>query len=74
MGLITCVTGWVGVPAAWAQRVVPRLLDTCPRGYVSTAQQECTTLGLMTYTLRPAGDQPCPAGWINADGGYCRKN
>ena len=54
--------------------MVPKLDHTCPRGYVATAQNECSTLGLMTYTLRPSRGEPCPTGWINADGGYCRKN
>jgi len=73
-GLIGCLTGLAGSSAAWAQRVVPKLDHTCPRGYVATARQECSTLGLMTYTLRPSRGEPCPPGWINADGGYCRKN
>lgn len=74
VGLIGALAGWVGAPAAWAQRVVPKLEDTCPRGYVAVAQRECSTLGLMTYTLRPSRGAPCPTGWVNADGGYCRKH
>ena len=72
--LISCLAGLDGSQTAWAQRVVPKLDHTCPRGYVATAQNECSTLGLMTYTLRPSRGEPCPTGWINADGGYCRKN
>jgi len=58
---------------ALAQRVVPKLGNICPMGYVDTLNGKCSTLGLMTYTLQPTNGQPCPAGWMNVGGRYCRK-
>ena len=63
-----------GLPGpALAQRVVPKLGNICPMGYVDTLNGKCSTLGLMTYTLQPTNGQPCPAGWMNVGGRYCRK-
>ena len=58
---------------AWAQRVVPKRQEVCPMGYVDTAKDTCSTLGLMTYTVQPSRGDRCPSGWINVGGGYCRK-
>ena len=60
------------VPAL-AQRVVPKLGNICPMGYVDTLNGKCSTLGLMTYTVQPTNGQACPAGWMNVGGRYCRK-
>jgi hypothetical protein len=27
----------------------------------------------MNYTVRPTHGQPCPEGWMNVGGRYCRK-
>ena len=59
--------------AALAQRVVPKIGDICPLGYVDTFNGKCSTLGLMNYTVQPTNGQPCPEGWMNVGGGYCRK-
>jgi hypothetical protein len=58
---------------AQAQRVVPKLGDICPLGYVDTLNGKCSTLGLMHYTVQPTNGQACPEGWMNVGGGYCRK-
>ena len=58
---------------AQAQRVVPKIGTICPLGYVDMLNGKCSTLGLMRYTVQPTNGQPCPAGWMNVGGGYCRK-
>jgi len=70
MGLGVIALG--SVPAL-AQRVVPKLGSICPMGYVDTLNGKCSTLGLMRYTVQPTNGQPCPSGWMNVGGGYCRK-
>lgn len=60
-------------PAAQAQRVVPKITDICPLGYVDTFNGKCSTLGLMHYTVQPTNGRACPEGWMNVGGGYCRK-
>jgi len=78
--LAGCVAGLVSAAAAllepqpaMAQRVVNRIGNICPLGYVDTLNGKCSTLGLMRYTVQPTNGQPCPAGWMNVGGGYCRK-
>lgn len=58
---------------AQAQRVVPKLGNICPLGYVDTLNGKCSTLGLMHYTVQPTNGEACPEGWMNVGGGYCRK-
>jgi hypothetical protein len=58
---------------ALAQRVVPKISWMCPLGYVDLFNGKCSTLGLMSYTVRPTNGKPCPEGWMNVGGGYCRK-
>ena len=66
--------GATGLPQpARAQRVVPKLQTLCPLGYVDTFNGRCSTLGLMTYTVAPTEGRPCPSGWMNVGGGYCRR-
>lgn len=60
-------------PAAQAQRVVPKIGDICPLGYVDTFNGKCSTLGLMNYTVQPTEGKACPEGWMNVGGGYCRR-
>lgn len=60
-------------PPAWAQRVVAKIGDICPLGYVDLLNGKCSTLGLMSYTLQPTNGQACPEGWMNVGGGYCRR-
>ena len=60
------------VPAL-AQRVVPKIGSLCPLGYVDTLNGKCSTLGLMKYTVEPTKGNPCPEGWMNVGGGYCRE-
>jgi hypothetical protein len=40
---------------------------------VDTLNGKCSTLGLMTYTVKPTNGQACPEGWMNVGGGYCRQ-
>ena len=61
------------VEPALAQRVVPKIGSICPMGYVDTLNGECSTLGLMRYTVQPTNGEACPEGWMNVGGGYCRK-
>jgi hypothetical protein len=63
----------VPVQPALAQRVVPKIGSICPLGYVDLFNGSCSTLGLMTYTLRPTEGEACLEGWMNVGGGYCRK-
>ena len=58
---------------AHAQRVVPKIGNICPLGYVDTLNGKCSTLGLMSYTVQPTNGQACQEGWMNVGGGYCRK-
>jgi hypothetical protein len=58
---------------ALAQRVVPKIGNICPMGYVDMLNGKCSTLGLMTYTVKPTNGQACPEGWMNVGGGYCRQ-
>lgn len=59
--------------SARAQRVVPKIADLCPMGYVDTFNGKCSTLGVMSYTVQPTNGKACPSGWMNVGGGYCRK-
>ena len=63
----------VGASPSQAQRVVKKLKDICPMGYVDTFNGKCSTLGLMTYTVTPTNGEACLSGWMNVGGGYCRK-
>jgi hypothetical protein len=58
---------------ALAQRVVPKLSSLCPLGYVDTLNGKCSTLGLMEYQVQASNGQPCPSGWFDVGGGYCRR-
>jgi hypothetical protein len=58
---------------ALAQRVVRKIGSICPMGYVDMLNGNCSTLGLMRYTVQPTNGQACPEGWMNVGGGYCRK-
>ena len=58
---------------AQAQRVVPKIGNICPMGYVDMLNGKCSTLGLMTYTVQPTNGEACPEGWMNVGGGYCRR-
>lgn len=60
-------------PAVRAQRMVKKLTNECPMGYIDTENGRCSALGLMTYTLRPSMGDECPAGWGAIGGGYCRR-
>ena len=57
---------------AHAQRVVPKIGNICPLGYVDTLNGKCTTFGLANYTVQPTNGEACPSGWMNVGGGYCR--
>lgn len=63
----------LAAPPAQAQRVVPKLGYICPLGYVDMLNGTCSTLGLMNYTVQPTNGLPCPEGWMNVGGRYCRK-
>lgn len=69
-GLTTTLA--MGSPAR-AQRVVPKLGTLCPLGYVDTFNGRCSTLGLMDYEVQASNGQPCPSGWFDIGGGYCRR-
>jgi len=58
---------------ALAQRVVRKIGSICPMGYIDILNGNCSTLGLVSYTLQPTNGQTCPEGWMNVGGGYCRK-
>ena len=62
----------LSVPAM-AQQVVPKIGTICPMGYVDTFNGKCSTLRLFNYTVQPTNGRPCPSGWMNVGGGYCRK-
>jgi hypothetical protein len=74
---ITAAALCMGISAAWepahAQREVPKIGLICPMGYVDTLNGKCSTLGLAYYPVQPTEGQPCPEGWFNIGGGYCRK-
>jgi len=57
----------------YAQRVLKKIGEICPLGYIETLGGECTTLGLIDYVTAPAANQKCPAGWRYVGGDYCRK-
>ncbi|MEO1001531.1 MAG: hypothetical protein AAFX65_00290 [Cyanobacteria bacterium J06638_7] len=63
----------LGASPALAQREVPKLGNICPLGYVDLLNGTCSTLGLMTYTVEPTYGLPCPQGWMNVGGRYCRR-
>lgn len=58
---------------ARAQKEVPKIGDICPLGYVDTLNGRCSTFGLMHYTVQPTEGKPCPEGWMNVGGEYCRR-
>jgi hypothetical protein len=70
-GLTLAALGALQAPVQ-AQRVVPKLGNICPMGYVDTLNGKCSTLGLMTYTVKPTNGEACPTGWMNVGGRYCR--
>lgn len=57
---------------ARVQREVPRLGSIGPLGYVDPCNGRGSTPGLMSCTLRQSDGEPCPSGWMNVGGGYCR--
>lgn len=71
--LMGAVASLLETQPAMAQRVVNKIGNLCPLGYVDTLNGKCSTLGLMRYTVQPTNGQPCPVGWMNVGGGYCRK-
>jgi len=74
LALVLVGVGLASVSAsARAQRVVPKIADLCPMGYVDTFNGKCSTLGVMSYTVQPTNGKACPSGWMNVGGGYCRK-
>jgi len=73
VSLIATVIALADTPPAMAQRVVRKIGNICPLGYVDTLNGHCSTLGLMRYTVQPTNGQACPEGWMNVGGGYCRK-
>lgn len=70
-GLVTLAA--LNPRATLAQRVVPKLDVMCPLGYVDLFNGKCSTLGMMTYTVKPTDGKPCPEGWMNVGGKYCRR-
>ncbi|MCT0219698.1 hypothetical protein KQ304_11965 [Synechococcus sp. CS-1329] len=62
----------LGAPVQ-AQKVVPKLRDMCPLGYVDLFNGQCSTLGATTYAVTPTSGEACPSGWMNVGGGYCRR-
>jgi hypothetical protein len=58
---------------AMALRVVSKLGNICPLGYVDTLNGKCSTLGLMSYTVTPTHGKPCLPGWMNVGGRYGRR-
>lgn len=58
---------------AQAQREVKKLDWMCPLGYVDLLNGRCSTLGLVRYEVRPTYGRPCPSGWMNVGGKYCRR-
>jgi hypothetical protein len=72
-GLVAAAFAVLDSQPALAQRVVDKIGDICPLGYVDTLNGKCSTLGLMRYTVQPTNGQACPEGWMNVGGGYCRK-
>lgn len=72
--LVTAVvTATLEPQPAMAQRLVKKIGNICPLGYVDTFNGNCSTLGLMRYTVQPTNGKPCLEGWMNVGGGYCRK-
>lgn len=72
-GMVSAAVALLEPQPAIAQRVVKKLGNICPLGYIDTFNGRCSTLGLALYTMQPSNDQPCPEGWLNVGGGYCRK-
>ena len=62
------------IPPVLSQRIVKKIENLCPLGYVDMLNGKCTTLGLMSYTVEVMKDRSCPSGWTDIGGGYCRKN
>jgi hypothetical protein len=65
--------GLLTAAPALAQRQVPKIGSICPMGYVDKLNGQCSTLGLVNYTLQPTNGKACLEGWMNVGGGYCRK-
>lgn len=70
--VLSLLTSGLSQPAR-AQRVIPKIQNLCPMGYVDTFNGKCSTLGLMNYTVAPTEGRPCQEGWMNIGGGYCRR-
>ncbi|MGL6133299.1 MAG: hypothetical protein ACRC1L_03800 [Prochlorococcaceae cyanobacterium] len=73
LGLASAGLLALAAPPAQAQRVVTKIGNICPLGYVDMLNGKCSTLGLMNYTVQPTNGQACPEGWMNVGGRYCRK-
>ena len=53
---------------ALAQRQVPKIGSICPMGYVDKLNGQCSTLGLVNYTLQPTNGKACLECWMNVGG------
>lgn len=67
----TVVTAAVMAAPALAQTSVPKLQSLCPMGYVDNFKGGCVSP--INYRLQPTDGKPCPGGWMNVGGGYCKK-
>ncbi|MEI8252043.1 MAG: hypothetical protein WCF98_12815 [Synechococcus sp. ELA057] len=68
--LVLVLAASIGAPAK-AQNKVPKLQSLCPMGYVDNFSGSCVSP--IRYTLQPTDGRPCPSGWMNVGGGYCKK-
>jgi hypothetical protein len=73
LGAFTADLALASAQPAAAQRVVPKLGNICPLGYVDLLNDSGSTLGLITYTVRPTNGEACPEGRMNVGGSYCRE-
>ena len=58
---------------ARAQRLVLKLADDCPIGYLDTGNGHCGSFGQRVDVVQPRQGRDCPSQWTNVGGGYCRR-
>ena len=69
--LVTLMLVGTAAEPALAQNKVPKLQSLCPMGYVDNFSGSCVSP--IRYSLQPTDGRPCPSGWMNVGGGYCKK-
>ncbi len=56
-----------------AQGAAAKLGNLSPLGHGDTPNGNCSTLGLISYSVTPTHGKVCLSGWLNIGGRSCRR-